>query len=226
MDSRAVEQLYTEKASFYHHFFIDFLRYGAGLKAIIRRAGYLHPSLRILDAGCGTGILTRGMVETARAQGLEGCTFHGFDLTAGMLELFREWMARTGTTGVELRQADILEPEQLPEEWKDYDLIVSSAMLEYLPVDRLKDALVHLGSRLAPQGTLFVAITRRNFLMKYLIGAWWKANLYDRAQITEVFEDAGMTPVFGRFPFPYNHLNLWGLVIEARRKEGRIGCPT
>jgi 2-polyprenyl-3-methyl-5-hydroxy-6-metoxy-1,4-benzoquinol methylase len=224
MDSRAVEQLYSEKASLYHHLFIDFLRYGAGLKAILRRANYLRPGLRVLDAGCGTGILTRNMVEIARARGLEGITFQGFDLTRAMLDLFREWMARTGTTAIELRQANVLEPTQLPEDWKDYGLIVSSAMLEHLPKERLKDALAHLGSRLAPDGTLLVVITRKNLLMKFLIEAWWKANMYERDEVAGFFEEAGLAPTFGRFPFPYDHLNLWGHVIEARRRDGRDSC--
>jgi len=226
MDSRAVEQLYSEKASFYHHFFVDFLRYGAGLKALLHRADYLRPGIRVLDAGCGTGILTRNMVEIARAQGLEGITFQAFDLTPAMLDLFREWMARTGTPAIELRQANVLEPTQLPEDWKDYDLVVSSAMLEYLPKERLKDALAHLGSRLGPGGTLLVVITRRNLLMRFLIEAWWKANMYERDEIAGIFEEAGLVPTFQCFPLPYGHLNLWGHVIEARRKEERDSCQT
>jgi 2-polyprenyl-3-methyl-5-hydroxy-6-metoxy-1,4-benzoquinol methylase len=226
MDSEAVEQLYSEKASFYHRFFIDFLRYGAGLKAVLRRANYLRPGIRVLDAGCGTGILTRNMVEIARAQELAGITFQGFDLTRAMLDLFREWMARTQTPAIELRQANVLEPTQLPEDWKEYDLIVSSAMLEHLPKERLKDALVHLRSRLAPGGTLLVVITRKNLLMRFLIEAWWKANMYARDEIAGIFREAGLVPTFGRFPFPYGHLNLWGHVIEARRKEERESCQT
>jgi cyclopropane fatty-acyl-phospholipid synthase-like methyltransferase len=116
----------------------------------------------------------------------------------------------------------VLEPGQLPVDWTGYDLIVSSAMLEHLPKDRLKDALMHIGARLAPEGRLLVVITRKNWLMKFLIEAWWKAGMYERDEVASVFEEAGLAPVFGRFPFPYNHLNLWGLVIEARRKEGRI----
>jgi len=220
MDSHAVQQMYSEKASFYHHFFIDFLRYGAGLKALLRRSDLLRPGIRVLDVGCGTGILTRNMAEIARQRGLGGIAFQGFDLTPAMLELFRAWMARTGTTGIELRQANVLEPERLPADWTGYDVIVSSAMLEYLPKDRLKDVLAHIGGRLAPEGRLLVVITRKNLLMKLLIENWWRANMYEREEIASLFEEAGLAPAFGRFPFPYNHLNLWGLVIEARRKEG------
>lgn len=221
MDSDAVQQMYTEKGSFYHRFFIDLLRYGAGLKAILRKGEYVRPGMRVLDVGCGTGILTRNMVEIARAEGLGRITFQGFDLTPAMLDLFRAWIARTGATGIELRLGNILDRGALPENWTSYDLIVSSGMLEHLPKDRLKDTLAHIGARLAPEGRLLVAITRRNLLMKVLMEAWWKANMYERDEIASIFEEAGLAPAFGRFPFPYNYLNLWGLVIEARRKEGR-----
>ena len=220
MESQEVEKLYTENASLYHHFFIDFLRYGAGLKRLLAKSDYLRPNIKVLDVGCGTGILTRSMTAIARERGFGGITFHAFDLTRAMLDLFRDWIARTGTTGIELRQANVLDPAALPEDWKNYDLIVSSAMLEYLPKERLKDALAHIAGRLAPDGRLLVVITRRNFLMKLLIAWWWKAHMYEKEEIAAVFEEAGLTARFGRFPFPYDYLNLWGLVIEARRKEG------
>jgi cyclopropane fatty-acyl-phospholipid synthase-like methyltransferase len=54
-----------------------------------------------------------------------------------------------------------MDPAALPQDWKDYDLIVSSAMLEHLPKERLKDALVHIAGRLAAQGRLLVVITRK-----------------------------------------------------------------
>jgi len=219
LESHEVERLYTEKASFYHRLFIDLFRYGAGLKALLRRSNLLRPGIRVLDAGCGTGILTRNMVEIARERGLEGITFQGFDLTGAMLDLFRAWMIRTGTTDIALRQANVLEPGQLPGDWRDYDLIVSSAMLEYLPKPKLKEALSNLASRLAGDGTLLVVITRRNFLMKVLIAWWWKANMYEREEIAALFAQAGLVPTFRRFPFPYVHLNLWGLILEARKEE-------
>ena len=42
MESHEVERLFTEKASLYHHIFIDFLRYGAGLERLLDKSGCLR----------------------------------------------------------------------------------------------------------------------------------------------------------------------------------------
>ncbi|MFN8545632.1 MAG: class I SAM-dependent methyltransferase [Candidatus Binatia bacterium] len=217
LDTGAVQRLYTEKAAFYHRFFVDLLGYGRGLEVLLARSGYLRPGLRVLDAGCGTGILTRNLHDLARAAGIAPVTFHGFDLTPAMLAIFERWIAEHGATDIALRQADVLRLDDLPSDWRDFDLIVSSAMLEYLPRDRLVDALRGLGGRLRRDGVLFVCITRRNVLMKWLIEWWWEANMYERAELEQTFTAAGLVAKFGRFPFPYRHLDLWGHVIEARR---------
>jgi 2-polyprenyl-3-methyl-5-hydroxy-6-metoxy-1,4-benzoquinol methylase len=217
MDPEAVERLYADKAAFYHRFFIDFMRYGAGLRALLARGGYLHPGMRVLDAGCGTGILSRNLHGIAAESGMEGITFHAFDLTPAMMSIFERWMAENGVKDIQLRRANVLRLEELPEDWKDYDLIVSSAMLEYLPKPSLSGALRNLAGLLAPGGKLLVCISRRNPLMKWLIEAWWKSNLYGREEIADRFEEAGLRIRFGRFPPPYRYLGLWGHVIEASR---------
>ena len=59
-----------------------------------------------------------------------------------------------GVADVELRQADVLRLEGLPDAWTDYDLIVSASMLEYVPRDALPVALEGLRRRLAKDGVL------------------------------------------------------------------------
>lgn len=213
-----VQALYTRKAGFYHRLFIDFFLYGKGLAAYFRRRGGLRPGMRILDAGCGTGIQTRNLYGLARDQALGGIVFNAFDLTESMLDLFRAWIRRTDARGITLHRADVLRPDQLPADWRGYDLIVSSAMLEYLDREELGRALANLARLAAPGGEIVVFITRRNFLMRWLIEAWWKANMYEKEEILRIFDEAGLDARLAAFPFPYNHLNLWGLVIEARRK--------
>jgi len=98
--------------------------------------------------------------------------------------------------------------------------ILSSAMLEYIPKDRLAEALAGLRRRLADDGTLTVFITRRNTLMKGLIEWWWKANIYTRDELREIYREAGFDEItFHRFPRPFFHLNLWGLIVEARNLQ-------
>ena len=217
MTSDEVRDFYTQNASLYHRLYIDVLRYGRGMNAFLRQSGTLEPNLRILDAGCGTGNVTRQVLALARRQDITGLSIDGFDLTPTMLDRFRKWLHREGVEAVDLREANVLEPNHLPESWIGYDRILSSAMLEYLPKDRLAEALANLRRRLAADGTLTIFITRRNALMKVLIEWWWKANVYTQDELREIFRQAGFDAItFSRFPWPFWHLNLWGLIVEAR----------
>lgn len=89
MSNPDIKELYDTKAALYHRVFDDVLRYGAGLRAFLRPSDYLRPNLKILDAGCGSGVLTRTLHEMARERDLPGLTFHAFDLSESMLALFR-----------------------------------------------------------------------------------------------------------------------------------------
>ncbi|MBW1906674.1 MAG: class I SAM-dependent methyltransferase, partial [Deltaproteobacteria bacterium] len=188
--------------------------------AFLRQSGTLEPNLRILDAGCGTGNVTREVLDLARRQDITGLSIDGFDLTPAMLNRFRQWLSREGVEAIDLREANVLELHRLPESWSGYDRILSSAMLEYLPKDRLAEALAALRRRLASDGTLTIFITRRNLLMKGLIEWWWKANIYTRDELREIYREAGFDSItFRRFPWPFWYVNLWGLIVEARPRR-------
>jgi cyclopropane fatty-acyl-phospholipid synthase-like methyltransferase len=134
-----------------------------------------------------------------------------------MLENFHETLRARAIEGVDLVQADVLQLEALPDQWNNFDLIVSASMMEYIPRERLVGALKGLRSRLNEEGSITLFITRQNWLMRPLIGHWWDANLYQAAELEESFRLAGFsTIVFRRFPFPYKHLSLWGHIIEAK----------
>ncbi len=113
-------------------------------------------------------------------------------------------------------QCDVLQLNLLPPDWKDYDLIISSAMLEYLPREKLPDTLRGLRARLNETGKFVLFISRRNGLMQPLIGRWWHANLYSAEELREAFHRAGFSTIdFGKFTFPYNYLSLWGHIVQA-----------
>lgn len=212
-----VRRLYTERTDLYHWFFADLLGYGPGIRALVGASGLLASGQRILDAGCGTGVVSRGVLATARRRGLTGITIDGFDLTPAMLARFREWLAANEIGNVTLTLGDVCDPRSLPEGWNGYDLVVSSAMLEYLPKASLAAALGHLRARLRPGGHLLFAITRRNPLMAVLIERWWESHAYQRAELERHVRAAGFGEVrFGHFPFPYRWLDLWGHVVVAR----------
>jgi cyclopropane fatty-acyl-phospholipid synthase-like methyltransferase len=90
--------------------------------------------MRVLDAGCGTGAVTLALLDALEQQKASYATIDAFDLTPEMLASCQGSLIARGVTDIRLRQADVLAlDDQLPPDWRDYDLILSAAMLEYLP---------------------------------------------------------------------------------------------
>jgi SAM-dependent methyltransferase len=209
-------RLYADRADSYVRF-VRSVRYPQGLRAFFLYSPLLRSGLRVLDAGCGTGFLTLALRDAMLRRGLAPGSLHAFDLTPAMIERFREALARSGIRDVEVEQADVLALGRLPASWKDYDLVVSASMLEYLPSARVGAALRGLRSRLKEGGTLVLFVTRRNWLTRPLIGRWWQSNLYDERELDRAFREGGFTSIaFRRFPPAYRYLGLWGHIVEAR----------
>lgn len=198
MAKQSVEELYTGRSSFYDRLFVDFLGWRQELTRFFAKSDPLHPHARILDAGCGTGVITRVLYQHAQERGIHGVQFHAFDLTESMLAVFRRWIAEHGAEGIELRQADVLDPEALPSHWKDYDWVVSSTMIEYIPGDKVEAALDHLKQRLKPEGRLLLLITRRTALTRWLAEKWWKTSVYREADIHSMLGNVGFGGITSR----------------------------
>jgi ubiquinone/menaquinone biosynthesis C-methylase UbiE len=194
----SVQELYNERASFYDRLFIDFLGWGKELKTFFQKSDYLHPNAKILDAGCGTGIITRVLYQLAADNHYEGIQFHAFDLTQSMLDVFQQWIADQQAHNIELSQADVLELSEVPTHWGEYDLIVSSTMLEYLPPQKVKNALANLSVLLKPGGALLVFVTRRNLLTRWVAKKWWKTNVYEENEIHRFFQVLGFQHIESR----------------------------
>lgn len=169
----------------------------------------------MLDAGCGTGVVTLALYEALVRRGLAAGTFHAFDLTPAMLERFNDTLKKR-RVDVQTRQADVLELESLPEAWNEYDLIVSASMLEYVPPSQLGQALAGLRERLNDHGHLVVFITKSNWLTRPLIRRWWQSNVYTQRELVDAFRFTGFShATFSAFPFAARYLAAWGYVIEA-----------
>jgi SAM-dependent methyltransferase len=207
--------LFTTNGATYVRF-IRLVRYPQGIRIFFLRIP-LHDRLRVLDAGCGTDVVTLALYEALVRRRLAVGTFHAFDLTPAMLQRFRDALDGHGLS-VETRQADVLDLTSLPGTWTNYDLIVTASMLEYVPRTRLADALGALRTRLAANGRAIVFITRRNWLTRPMIGRWWQSNLYDKRELVEAFDRAGFSQVhFLKFPLAVRYLAAWGYVIEAQK---------
>jgi cyclopropane fatty-acyl-phospholipid synthase-like methyltransferase len=210
-------QFFTNRVSRYSRF-IRLVRYQPGLRACFMRLPQLRSGLRVLDAGCGTGAVLLALHDAVVARGLTPVTLHGFDLTPAMLDRLRASLRVRGIEGVELAQADVLALEAIPPSWRNFDLIVSASMLEYVPRDQFVTALSGLRALLPDDGSLLLFITRDNWLMRPMIGRWWRSNLYTAQQLREAFTLAGFSAVaFRSFPPLYRYLASWGHIIEAQR---------
>ena len=207
--------LFNRRADSYARF-IRLVLYRQGIRSYFLRSPLLRSGLRVLDAGCGTGAITLALREALVRRGLSASLLHGFDLTPTMLSRFNDQMRTKGITGVETTQADVLQLDGLPESWRDYDLVVSGSMLEYVPRDRLADALAGLRGLLAPGGVFVLFISRRNWLTRPVIGRWWQGNLYDESELTESSRLAGFESLsFGSVPITAHYLSWWGHILEA-----------
>jgi SAM-dependent methyltransferase len=214
--AEAASRLFSERSRSYVRF-VRAVRYPQGLRAYFLRSPLLRPGLRVLDAGCGTGVVTLALREALARRGLVPGAVHAFDLTPAMLEHFRRALRKRAVEGIELAEADVLKLDALPPGWNAYDLIVSASMLEYLPRGRLGAALRSLRSRLAEGGSFVLFITRRNWLTRPFIGRWWQSNLYSREELRDAFREAGFVSFgFGSFPASARYLSVWGHVVEAR----------
>jgi cyclopropane fatty-acyl-phospholipid synthase-like methyltransferase len=223
----AVQTLYTKRLSAYKAF-ISFFRSQDAIRALFEHSGLLRPKLRFLDAGAGFGTATFALLDALRAKNIDAQAIDAFDLTPAMLDRFQAQLDSRGITVVRHRQANVLELEyQLPPTWRDYDLIVSASMLEYVSKQSLSHALSILSARLAENGSLLVVITRKNWITKILIEWWWHAARYSRKELREAFARAGLGDLtFIRFPLRYFWQSVSNHVVMAKRSFSRPQLST
>jgi ubiquinone/menaquinone biosynthesis C-methylase UbiE len=163
-------RLFAEKNATYARF-IAFVRYLQGLRAYFRRSSLLHSGVGVLDAGCGTGAATLAVHDALVRRAVTPGIFHAFDVTSAMLQDLGKTLETQKIAGIEARQANVLDLDTLPTTWTNYDLIVTASMLEYVPRERLSDALAAFRTRLGDSGRLVVFVTKQNWLTRLMIGA-------------------------------------------------------
>lgn len=104
----------------------------------------LRTGMRVLDVGCGTGAISKGISELVGHQGKVVGIDHTESFIRSGKESYRE------VTNLELIHADLFAFQ--PEE--KFDLIVSARVLQWL--SNPKDALLKLKSLLNPQGQISI----------------------------------------------------------------------
>ena len=89
-----------------------------------RLAALLHPGLSVLDVGCGTGAITRGIAETVGPEG----RVVGVDVNASMIDKARA--AHGGVPGLSFEVADV---HTLPSGGAfDFDIVTAARVLQWL----------------------------------------------------------------------------------------------
>ena len=109
----------------------------------------LSPSHRVLDLGCGTGVLTRMIAD--RLDGGAGGVCTGIDAAAKMIQVARKKRA-SATCRFEVAAA-----EALPFEDRSFDAVVSSLFFHHVPLDLKEKALAEAFRVLLPGGRLVIA---------------------------------------------------------------------
>ena len=196
MAVRRVQAFYQQRAKQYQRFFVDFLQWEKVLERFFTENNFLRPGMRILDAGCGTGSVTKVLYRLARQKEMNDISFYGFDLTPAMLALFHAWVNAEGAHGVHLRQADVLDlQDQLPRDWNGFHWVVSSAMLVYIPEEKRDQALRNLKGLLNEQGQILLFLTKRNWITRWTGAKWWGTNLFNQDEVIASLQHAGFSMI-------------------------------
>lgn len=184
-----VQQLYTKRALIYEKCYVNRLGWGRGLEDFFRKNDYLQDSYKVLDAGI------------ADEKSYDGLEFNAFDLTQNMLDIFQKQITEGALKNVELALADVLKPESLPSNWNQYELIVLSALLEYIPEEKIGSTLSNIKQLLKVRGKLLIFITKRNFITTWTGKLFWKTNLFEEEEIKKILQDVGFVKINGYSEF-------------------------
>jgi len=211
---------FSRRAKFYDFAFFKLSPFMPVVRAILIDRKALASNSKVLDAGTGTGLVTRVLYPLAREMKLSNVVFHAFDLTQAMLNVFARWIRAEGAEhAISTRVQNVLELETLPPDWRDYDLIVTSTMLEYVPPASLPKAVAGLLGLLKPGGKMIWLLSGRTLSMRLFVGWLWRSNLYSKAELEAVLAKAGVTKFeYLKLPHPYpttKHL----LAVEITRSE-------
>ncbi|MDQ5952492.1 MAG: hypothetical protein QG626_620 [Patescibacteria group bacterium] len=215
MQKPDIHRLYTTR----HHAYATMIKlvgHEAMLTKYFQRIAF-PDDVRVLDAGCGAGALTKSVCTVLDEQKIQAECIHGFDFSAPAVQDYATFAAQHPEHHIAVTQCDARVIDSgLSLHWKNYDYILSSGMLEYLDKTALAPTLKQLASRLHVHGKIIVFISRNTWLNKLFLEKIWQANTYTETELRAVFQTAGLKIQQLR-PF-----RTWGYVIEATQSFKQI----
>ena len=157
----------------------------------------VQPGQRVLDVGCGTGVVARA----AAGRTGTGCNITGTDLNEGMLESARKFAAKHGLEDIVWQRCDAT---AMPFEDESFDVVLCQQGLQFMP-DR-RAAMREMARVLASGGRLAVSVWRApspygvavREVMERRFGEGatdlWQVvySLGDRDELRSLAEDAGL----------------------------------
>ena len=99
-----VQELYTRNIDCYAAF-IRALQSARGMQTLLLRSNLLHAGLRVLDTGCGFGMVTFALLNVLRQNNFDYRGIDAFDITPAMLVRFQQTLKDGAIARVQVRQA-------------------------------------------------------------------------------------------------------------------------
>ncbi len=209
VENSPAEEVYNETGCVKYKALTDFFFYPFGISDFVSKKITINKGDRILDAGCGFGVLSKAVDNKIRKEEIPNTERHAFDISADMLAAFE----KIGLDNIELRRLDVRE---LSYDDDYFDLVVTSAMLEYVP--DINQGLTSLKRCLKPGGRIFLFMSRKSWLNNFLFRPFGDPKCYSSKEVEDIFRAVGFKSIRRhRFPLSSFWLNLWGFVVEASK---------
>ncbi|UCD56177.1 MAG: class I SAM-dependent methyltransferase [Candidatus Hydrogenedentota bacterium] len=210
-NNTSAEKIYDKSGCARYEGFVNMFFYPSGIRDSIFRRIAISNEDRILDAGCGYGLVSRAIRDKIKKEGLTGTEQHAFDISNDMLQAFRE----IGADDINLQQLDV---RDLPYDEDYFDIIVTSAMLEYVP--EIENALISMRRCLKAGGRIYIFMSRKSPLNNFLFQPFGKLRCHSFKELEDILLRVGFHEIRRRrFPLRFSWLNLWGVIVEATKME-------
>lgn len=159
----------------------------------------VFPGAKVLDAGCGTGTLTLALLRTLKVP----VKLTALDLSASSMATAKKYVNKDHVQRdqrVNFTQGNIL---SLPFNDESFDLVVTSGVLEYVP---LEEGFTELARVLAPGGHL-LHLPMRPSPVTSLLELLFRFKAHSPDQVAE--SSAQHFQVVSHYRFPPFHVIAW-----------------